>query len=97
MGKWIVGNLEIYLIRLFENCDERNYGQKKQQKTRKHWNEIQKPSAWYALGLKIPENQVRFKVRIEEIIENKICLTTWVALKTVVEPYTDPKNRPIDA
>ena len=26
---------------------------KKSKKQKKHWNEIQKPSAWYALGLKI--------------------------------------------
>ena len=41
-----------------ENCDRRNHGQKNNNKKsekktkKKHWNEIQKPSAWYALGLK---------------------------------------------
>ena len=67
MSKQIVWNLEIYLTRQLENCDERNHGQKNTQKNekknkkkeknpkkpKKHWNEIQKPSAWYALGLKI--------------------------------------------
>ena len=43
-----------------ENCDERNHGQKKtkkkpkkkSKKPKKYSNEIQKPSAWYAVGLK---------------------------------------------
>ena len=49
------------MTKLLENCDGRNHGQKKnknkKQKIQKNTetksrNEIQKPSAWYALGLK---------------------------------------------
>ena len=33
---------------------------------------------------------------IEENIENKSCSTTWVDSKTVFEPYSDSKNRPLE-
>ena len=38
MSKQIVWNLEIYLTRQLENCDERNHGQKHTHKKRKKKN-----------------------------------------------------------
>ena len=35
------------------------------------------------------------KIRIEGTIENKSCSTTWVDLKTVFEPYPEPKDSPL--
>ena len=63
-----------------EKCDERNHGQKKNKKKtkknkkkktkkpRKHRNEIQKPSAWYALGLKNHINAKSTKIKLRSLI-----------------------------
>ena len=42
-----------------------------------------------------PKIKSNSKVRIEEIIENKSCLTTLVDSKTVFEPYRNPINSPL--
>ena len=44
---------------------------KNKKKPRKHWNEIQKPSAWYALGLKrplLPEWPKMLTVQMEVVL-----------------------------
>ena len=47
--------------------------------------EVPKSQKW-------PQNEVQWNVRLERNIENKICWTTWVDPKTVVELYSNPKN-----
>ena len=50
-------------------------------------------------GPKMSKNDPKIRsnsdVRIEGIIENESCLTTWVDSKTVFQPYPDPKNSPL--
>ena len=43
-----------------------------------------------------PKNKLKSNFTIEENIENKGCSTTWVDPKTVFEPYSDSKNRPLE-
>ena len=35
------------------------------------------------------------KVRMEGIIKNESCSSTWVDPKTAYEPFPNPKNRPL--
>ena len=42
-----------------------------------------------------PKIKSKWNVRIERNIENKICWTTWVDPKTVVELYSNHKNSPL--
>ena len=39
--------------------------------------------------------KLKSKVRIEGILENKSCSTTWVDPKTVFESLPDPKKSPL--
>ena len=52
-----------------------------------------------SLGLEKQKNDTKIKsnskVRIEENIKNQSCSTTWVDLKTVFEPYPEPKDSPL--
>ena len=44
---------------------------------------------------KDPRIKTKYKVGIEEMIENENCLTTWVQPKTVFESFPDIKNSPL--
>ena len=42
-----------------------------------------------------PKIKSKSNDRIEGNIENESCSTIWVDPKTVIEPYSDPKNSPL--
>ena len=51
------------------------------------------------LGLQKDKNDPKIKsnlnVRIQGIIENESCSTTWVNLNKIFEPHIAPKNSPL--
>ena len=42
-----------------------------------------------------PKIKSKSKVRIDENLENRRCLSIWVLPKIVFEPYPNPKNSPL--